>query len=114
LYLESHKPLEDDTISASDQLQAMFDAVALKSAVFDDEVAREQARLVAAAERGVPVRVLQHDLDEVYDRARLVRNTVEVDPDVPTLAEVREILDAPLDETEEVETSAEVIASENE
>ena len=118
LYLESHTPLEDDTISASDQLQAMFAAVALKSAVFDDEAAREQARLVVEASTGVPVRVLQHDLDEVYDRARLVRNTVEVDPDVPTLAEVREILDAPLeaplDETEEVEASAEVIASESE
>jgi L,D-transpeptidase ErfK/SrfK len=118
LYLESHKPLEDDTISASDQLQAMFAAVALKSAVFDDEAAREQARLVVEASTGVPVRVLHHDLDEVYDRARLVRNTVEVDPDVPTLAEVREILDAPLDapldETEEVEASAEVIASESE
>jgi L,D-transpeptidase ErfK/SrfK len=119
LYLESHKPLEDDTISAADQLQAMFDAVALKSTVFDDEAAKEQARLIAAAGRGVPVRVLHHDLDEVYDRARLVRNTVELDPDAPTLAEVRAILDAPLDasldETEEAAGNpAEVIASENE
>ena len=45
---------------------------------------------------GVPVRVLLGDADELYGRARLVRNTVEIDPDAPTLAEIREILDAPV------------------
>jgi hypothetical protein len=31
----------------------------------------------------------------VFSRARIVRNTVEPDPEMPTLAEVRELLDAP-------------------
>jgi hypothetical protein len=33
------------------------------------------------------------DNGEVLARARLVRNTVELDPDAPTLSEVREMID---------------------
>jgi len=33
------------------------------------------------------------DTLEVFERVRLVRNTVEQNPNEPTLAEVREILD---------------------
>jgi hypothetical protein len=36
----------------------------------------------------------------VFERVRVVRNTYEPDPDEPTLAEVREILDEPIDEEE--------------
>lgn len=113
LYLESHTPLEDDTLSSTEQLQVMFDAVAMKSTVFADKATQEHARLIAEKGQGVPIRVLHQDVDEVYARARRVRNTVESDPDAPTLAEVRAFLDAPLDEVE-AENAVEVIASENE
>ena len=38
-------------------------------------------------------------------RARVVRNTVEVDPDAPTLAEVREMIDEAVAEAEEAEAA---------
>jgi hypothetical protein len=46
------------------------------------------------------------DSVEVFERARVVRNTYEPDPEQPTLAEVREILDAPLEDEETVEPVA--------
>jgi len=99
LYVESHIPLEDDALSPEEQLQSMFAAISSQSSAFGSEAAREQAQAIAADARGVPVRVLRGDVDDIYDRARLVRNTVEIDPDAPTLAEVRAILDAPADES---------------
>lgn len=99
LYVESHIPLEDDALSPEEQLQSMFEAISSQSSAFGSEAAREQAQAIAADARGVPVRVLRGDVDDIYDRARLVRNTVEIDPDAPTLAEVRAILDAPADES---------------
>jgi hypothetical protein len=38
----------------------------------------------------------------------MVRNTVEVDPDAPTLAEIREILDAPI-EPEDSEDAVQLV-----
>jgi hypothetical protein len=40
------------------------------------------------------VRIAASDVSEVLARARLVQNTVEQDPDAPTLEEVREMIDA--------------------
>ena len=97
LYIESHTPLADDELSPEEQLQSMFAAISSQSSAFGSEAAMEQARVIAADARGVPIRVLRGGVDEVYARARLVRNTVEIDPDTPTLAEVRAILDAPMD-----------------
>ena len=99
LYIESHAPLEDDTLSSSERLQEMFDAISLQSDTFKDDTTRAKAQKIAADALGVPIRVIRRDSGEVYDRARLVRNTVEFDPDAPTLAEVRAILDASPDET---------------
>jgi len=100
LYFESHAPLEDDPADAEEHLQQLFDAMGRQSGAFQEQRERDQARSVASAALGVPVRVLLGDTAEVYERARLVRNTVEVDPEAPTLAEVREILDAPADPVE--------------
>ncbi len=50
--------------------------------------------------QGVPVRVRQYDVDEVFARARLVRNTVEPDPGAPTMSEVRDMIDEMLAEDE--------------
>jgi hypothetical protein len=61
------------------------------------------AKAIAGDARGIPVRVLLGDADEVYGRARTVRNTVEIDPDAPTLAEIREILDEPVPSDEAIQ-----------
>jgi L,D-transpeptidase ErfK/SrfK len=94
LYLESHTPLEDDTISPQDRLQKVFEAAGNEFGAFVDEKEQGHARAVASEALGVPVRVLLGDAFEIYGRARIVRNTVEPDPQVPTLAEVRRMLDA--------------------
>ena len=56
---------------------------------------------------GVPVRVLLADSGELMARARIVRNTVEPDPNMPTLEEVRALLDEPLDEEESADVETE-------
>ncbi len=65
---------------------------------------RDQIRSIISASSGIAIRIAEHDVYEVLARATLVRNTVEMDPDAPTLAEVREVLDAPVEElaTDEV------------
>ena len=95
LYLETHAPLEDDAVAPDERLAKIFAAAGNESGAFVDEGEQEHARVVAAEARGVPVRVLLGDADELLSRARIVRNTVQRDPDMPTLAEVRELLDAP-------------------
>jgi L,D-transpeptidase ErfK/SrfK len=93
LYFESHEPLEDDAISPEEHLQSIFNA-------FDElanETSQNTVRTIAANARGVPLRVAAGDTREVYGRVRIVRNTVEQDPDAPTLAEVRAILDEPVE-----------------
>ncbi len=97
LYLEAHQSLEDDPVGSEDHLQAIFEQQRHAIGAFNDVAEQDQARAVVANASGVPVRVLVGDNDEVLERARIVRNTVERDPDAPTLAEVRAILDAPAD-----------------
>jgi L,D-transpeptidase ErfK/SrfK len=108
LYFESHEPLEDDEISPEEHLQTVFATVRNATGAFTEEVEQDHARAIASAASGVPVRVLKADVAEVYERARIVRNTVELDPDLPTLAEVREILDAPV-EIEDADMSVESV-----
>jgi len=103
LYLESHTPLEDDTITPDERLQKILDRARDASGAFNDHLERGYARAIAGDARGVPVRVLLGDADEVYGRARAVRNTVKIDPDAPTLAEIREILDSPMEPGESAE-----------
>jgi L,D-transpeptidase ErfK/SrfK len=91
LYFESHKPLEDDAISAQEHLAKVFES----HEEFTDEALRNAAAVIAAEEKGVPLNLRSNDSMEVFDRVRVVRNTVEQDPNAPTLAEVREILDTP-------------------
>ncbi|MGH8168609.1 MAG: hypothetical protein ACREQ1_15320, partial [Woeseiaceae bacterium] len=82
------------------RLETLFAEVRNESGAFNDEQEQGQARTVASDALGVPVRVLLGDSFEIYSRARVVRNTVVPDPEMPTLAEVREMLDAPpLDES---------------
>jgi hypothetical protein len=86
----------------------VFEFVGNRTGSFVDPAEQDKARTVASDAQGVPIRVLLADSVEVFERVRVVRNTYEPDPDEPTLAEVREILDEPIDEEE----IAEPVASE--
>jgi len=97
LYFESHAPLEDDVITPEERMQELFDRARNTSGAFVEQEEQDRANAVAANARGVPVRVLMADADEVMHRARVVRNTVEPDPNMPTIDEVRALLDEPLE-----------------
>ncbi len=97
LYFESHSPLEDDVITPEERMQEIFDRARNTSGAFVEQEEQDRANAVAANARGVPVRVLMADADEVMHRARVVRNTVEPDPNMPTIDEVRALLDEPLE-----------------
>ena len=108
LYLESHSPLEDDVITPEEHMQAIFDRTRNASGAFVEQAEQDRANAVAANARGVPVRVLMGDASEVMHRARVVRNTVEPDPNMPTIDEVRALLDEPLESEIPVEPIPEV------
>lgn len=104
LFFEAHAPLEDDTVSPEERLAALVDAQVDASGAPLNERLREHVSAVAADPLGLPIGVVQLDEAEYLARARVVRNAVEIDPDAPTLSEVREML-------EEVEAE---MAAENE
>ena len=89
LYFEGHAPLEDDTISREQRFDDLFEA----SDGLLGRRDKQHMRAVASAASGVPVVVRRFDTDEVLARARVVRHTVEIDPEAPTLIEVREMID---------------------
>ena len=102
-YLESHSPLEDDNVSPEEHLQKIFERARNESGAFIEQAEQDQAHAVASDARGVPVRVLMADASEISARARYVRNTVEPDPNMPTIDEVRALLDEPLESEVPVE-----------
>jgi L,D-transpeptidase ErfK/SrfK len=103
IYFESHEPLEEDPVDPDARLAALFDSYSEKLDSPDSPVApafgpdeRDQVRAIASISNGVVIRLADHDVYEVFARAALIRNTVEVNPNEPTLAEVREMIDAEL------------------
>ena len=54
---------------------------------------RDHVKTLAGDPHGLPVEVFQLDESEYLARARVVHNTVEIDPDAPTLSEVREMME---------------------
>ena len=107
IYFEGHTPLEDDAVSPEEHLADVLSLVESMAGEYDKPLGLDRLRLVAASGQGVPLIIANSD--DVYARARIVRNTVEPDPDMPTLAEVREILDAPI---EDGEVTEQVVADE--
>jgi L,D-transpeptidase ErfK/SrfK len=107
-YFEAHLPLEDDLIGPEERLELLLGNHNSESGI--GRWQSEHARQVASVANGVPALLGESDADELLTRARLVRNTVEVDPEAPTLAEVREMIDEAVREaeaeaaTEETET----------
>ncbi len=98
IYFEGHTPLEDDKVSGEEHLQTIFAALQTDDIESPFLIDQEQVRAIAAEAFGVPVRIQQADSTEVMARARVIRNTVEPDPNMPTLEEVRALLDEPLEE----------------
>lgn len=101
IYFESHTPLEDDTIEPDERLDALLEEwnAATEFGFSPNEMAR--AREIAATSNGMPSRIASPSDDDVLARARVVRNTVEVDPEAPTLAEVSDMIDEAVREAEE-------------
>lgn len=97
-YFEGHAPLEDDLVSGEEHLQAIFASLNPDDADSAVEFDQEAVRQIAAASLGVPVKIGPGDSKELFARARVIRNTVEPDPDMPTLEEVRALLDEPLED----------------
>jgi L,D-transpeptidase ErfK/SrfK len=112
LYFESHSPLDDDDITPEERLQKLFERTRNESGAFIERAEQDEAREVASSASGVPVRVLMADSGEVFARARVVRNTVEPDPDMPTIDEVRALLDEPLESEIPVEPIPETAVDE--
>jgi L,D-transpeptidase ErfK/SrfK len=101
LYFEAHAPLEDDTIAAGDRLQALLEDAAADAGLSERD--SDHIRSLASTADGVASLVSYHDAHEVFARASLVRNTVEPDPNAPTLTEVRELMDEVMAEESEEE-----------
>ncbi len=101
-YFQGHTPLEDDAISPELRLEQLLEKHRGESGINRFEA--DQAREIAAVASGVPSRLgWWRDSDEVMSRARVVRNTVEIDPEAPTLSEVREMIDEAVREGREEE-----------
>jgi L,D-transpeptidase ErfK/SrfK len=91
LFFEAHQPLEDDVILPAERIAALLEQSELAASLSQHDA--DHIRSIASNAGGVTVLVSYHDADEVFARASLIRNTVEPDPNAPTLSEVREMID---------------------
>ncbi len=101
LYFEAHAPLEDDTIPAEERLRSLLENGEAAERIGEKDAAHISS--LASLASGVPALVDDRDTQEVLARARVIRNTVEADPDAPTLTEVRELMDEVMAEEPEDE-----------
>jgi L,D-transpeptidase ErfK/SrfK len=92
-YLEAHPMLAEDERDPAALLDELMASARQESGAFAEEHERSNARQAAADARGIPIRVLSRDGNELARRVRLVANVIEADPDAPTLAEVAELID---------------------
>ena len=93
LYFEAHEPLEDDETPPEDRLALLLDGQVDAVGLPLNDHLRDHVRDIAADPRGIPVGVVQFDTSEFMVRARVVEHIVEIDPDAPTLTEVREMME---------------------
>ena len=93
LYFEAHAPLEDDEVAPEQRLMALLDARVDAAGAALNPHLQSHVQAVAAEPHGIPVAVVQYDADEYLARALVVHNTVEEDPNAPTLSEVREMME---------------------
>ena len=93
LYFEAHTPLEDDAVPAEERLAQLVDRQVDATGQPLNDHLRNHISELTIEPRGVPVGVMHYDSQEFMARVRVVHNIVEVDPDAPTLAEVREMME---------------------
>jgi L,D-transpeptidase ErfK/SrfK len=98
LVFEAHPPLADDSIGAEDRLHALFVRLGESANYSLSKRVENNIRQAAAAASGLPVHIDDYDAGDVLARARHVRNIVEMDPDAPTLSEVRQMIEEVLQE----------------
>lgn len=98
LYFESHSPLEDDKITVENRMIAALGMVEGLASENDMDFDLAKLRLAVQENRGVPVVLSGFGADNLAARARVVENTVQPDPDMPTLEEVRALLDESVNE----------------
>lgn len=103
LFFEAHEPLEDDVVPADELIVALLDSQVDAAGQPLNDHLRKHVTSLASDPRGIAVSVYEYDSSEYMARARVVRNTVEIDPNAPTLSEVREMMD---------EAAAEALAEE--
>jgi L,D-transpeptidase ErfK/SrfK len=96
-YFEAHAPLADDPIPSDQRLADVLAVVENGQGGAVTAVELDLLKSTAKASLGVPVRITSAADDDLIARARVVHNTVTEDPNMPTLAEVRELLDAPVE-----------------
>ena len=100
IYFEGHVPLEDDEVSIEQRLINILEKVEMLASEKETNFDLDQMRMAANAMLGIPVILAGGAPEALLARARVIENTVEPDPDLLKLAEVRAILDAPLEETD--------------
>jgi L,D-transpeptidase ErfK/SrfK len=101
ILFEAHAPLVDDTINADDRLHQIIVQLGESPNYVLSKSVEQSLRLAAAAAIGSPVRIQAYTPDEVLARAIHVRNIVVLDPDAPTLSEVRQMMDEVLQEDDQ-------------
>jgi len=106
LYFEAHAPLEDDSVSREMRLVKALEKIENLASERDAPFDLDVLRTAAGDALGVPV-VLNGGINHTLAaRSRVVENTVEPDPDMPSIEEVRALLDGPLEEPEAVEAES--------
>lgn len=93
LYFEAHAPLVDDAVTPEERLAELLEAQVDAARMPYNEHLRDYVRELASTPHGLPVDVFQLDNSEYLARVRVVYNTVEIDPNAPTLTEVREMME---------------------
>lgn len=101
IYFESHSPLEEDAVSADERLELLLEEWNAAQEFGFTPRDTQRAHDIATASTGIPQLMAAASNDEVLTRARVVRNTIELDPEAPTLAEVREMIDEAVREADE-------------
>ncbi len=108
-FFEAHPMLAEDERDPAELLAAVVERARHESGAFAEPREIRNAERVIADARGIPIRVLSRDENELARRVRFVANIVEPDPDAPTLAEVAELIEEMMEaepEPEAVETAA--------
>jgi len=110
-FLEAHPMLAEDERDPAALLDELMDRARRESGAFAEEHERTNAIRAVADARGVPIRVLSRDDNELARRVRLVANVVTPDPDAPTLAEVAEIIDEMMESDPDADDVANDVAN---